>query len=239
MEFSIIIPVCNEDQIIGQTIQELERVINENDEVIIVNDHSVDNTIKIAENLIRDYNNIRLVHNLNKSGFASTLKQGFCTASGDIFVVVMADLCDDLLDIKKMYNKILEGYDIVCGSRYMKDGKRIGGSVLKSLFSRFVGKSLKILIDIPTYDVSNAFKMYKRKVIEDIQIESRGTEASMEIVLKAYFKGYKLAEVPTIWKERFCRKPFLYIFKSGFYYLRWYLWAIYMKIKDIFRLIMH
>ncbi|MEK6575481.1 MAG: glycosyltransferase family 2 protein, partial [Chloroflexota bacterium] len=70
----------------------------------------------------------------------------------------MADLCDDISTINLMLDKATEGYDIICGSRYMLGGKKIGGPVLKSLFSKFYGMTLNFFIGIPTNDIANAFK---------------------------------------------------------------------------------
>jgi hypothetical protein len=142
----------------------------------------------------------------------------------------MADLCDDLSTIEKMFQKINEGYDVVCGSRYMKEGGRLGGSKLKGFFSCFVGRSLQILLGLPTCDIANAFKMYRKKIIDSIDIESCGFEISMEIPLKAYLLGFKLTEVPTVWKERTKGKSSFRMFKLFPNYFKLYLWAIFKKL---------
>ena len=104
--------------------------------------------------------------------------------------------------LPRLYKRFQEGYDIVCGSRYMKGGKRIGGSKTKAFFSLFVGKSLHYLLRLPTYDISNAFKMYRKQVIDRVDFTSNSFEVSMEIALKAYYLGFKITDVPTVWKAR-------------------------------------
>ena len=78
----------------------------------------------------------------------------------------MADLSDDLNDINAMYQLIEKrDFDVVCGSRYMRGGRQIGGPPLKSLISRTAGLSLHFLTGIPTHDATNNFKMYRGSFI--------------------------------------------------------------------------
>jgi len=201
-KLSIVIPAHNEEENIADVINKIEKILDLQHELIIVNDHSTDSTVKIVTGLCRNYPNIRLVDNLLDAGFANAIKTGFAHVKTEAVVPIMGDLCDDLNTIKAMLKKIEEGYDIVCGSRYIRGGARLGGSKRKGFFSSFVGKSLHYLLGVPTHDIANAFKMYKKEVIDAIKIESRGFEISMEIPLKAYYLGFKITEVPTVWKER-------------------------------------
>ena len=146
----------------------------------------------------------------------------------------MADLCDDPFTIKEMYKKINNGYDVVCGSRYMPEGSRIGGPKLKAFFSRFVGVSLHYLIRIPTRDIANAFKLYRKNIFDKIEIKSNGFEVSMEMPLRAYFKGYSITEVPTVWQERKSGKSHFKIIRLAPRYFKWYIWALYMEVRRCF-----
>ena len=150
----------------------------------------------------------------------------------DVVVPVMGDLCDDLMTIPLMLEKVKEGFDVVCGSRYIKGGSRIGGSKVKGFFSFFVGLTMSMFTGIPTRDVANAFKMYRKEVIESINIESTGFEVSMELALKAYFNGFKVTEVPTVWREREKGKSSFKIFNLTPNYSRWYLWAVGKRLKS-------
>ncbi len=138
----------------------------------------------------------------------------------------MADLSDDLGKVDLMFNTINEGYDIVCGSRYMRGGKQFGGPKFKKLLSRTAGLTLNYLIGIPTHDVTNSFKMYTKKVLDDIQIESTGGfELGMEILIKAFFKNYKITEVPCIWRDRERGSSNFQLRKWLPKYIYWYLYA--------------
>lgn len=216
----------NEEENILKVIQQLENSLKFEHEIIVINDHSTDSTKEIINDLRKDYKNISIVDNKNPKGFANALKTGFGATNSDFIVPVMADLCDDSETINRMYEKINEGFDIVCGSRYMKGGKKIGGPFLKSFFSRFVSISLHILIGLPTHDIANAFKMYRKSIFDNIKVEGKSFEISMEIPLKAYFKDFRITEIPTVWNERKAGKSNFKALKLTPNYLKWYLWAI-------------
>lgn len=230
MNLSIIIPAHNEQDNIGEVIKKIEENLDLGHELIIVNDHSTDATADLAQKLCGKYANIRLVNNLKDKGFAGAIEAGFANAKGEVVIPVMADLCDDLSTIKKMFDKINEGYDVVCGSRYIKGGSRLGGSKIKGFFSCFVGRSLHYLLGLPTSDIANAFKMYRKTVVDSIDVKSKGFEISMEIPLKAYYRGFKISEVPTAWRERTKGKSSFRMFKLLPAYLKLYVWAVLKRL---------
>ena len=132
MELSIIIPAHNEEHLLPLTITQLEREIRGIDyQIIVVNDHSTDSTENKVKKLMNNFKNIKVVSNILPKGFANALITGFSCSDSELVLPVMSDLCDDPNSIYKMYKKIKEGYDIVCGSRYIKGGKRIGGPFLR------------------------------------------------------------------------------------------------------------
>ena len=231
MRLAIIVPAHNEEENIVDAIEKIEASLDIQHELIVVNDHSTDATAQLVHGLSGRYPNIRLVENLDERGFANAIKTGFANNKSDAVVLVMADLCDDLHTIKDMYKKINEGFDIVCGARYIKGGARLGGSKIKGFFSCFVGWSLHYLLGVPAHDIANAFKIYRKNVSDSINIESKGFEISMEIPLKAFYSGFKMAEVPTVWRERTKGKSNFNMFKLLPSYLKVYIWAVIKRIK--------
>ncbi len=232
---SIIIPAFNEEDNIAGVVKRVETTVDVACELVVVNDHSSDNTRKIVESLQNKYANLRLIDNNLPKGFANAVKSGFYNASGDTFIPVMGDLCDDLSAIKPMLEKVSQGYDLVCASRYIKGGARLGGSRLKGFLSCLAGWSLHFLLGIPTHDIANAFKMYRRKVIESIKIEAEGFEISMEIPIKAYYSGFRITEIPTVWRERTRGKSSFRILMLFPSYAKIYLWALFKRMVKICR----
>jgi len=231
----LIIPAKDEEENIALTIESIESNLSLDYKIIVVNDHSSDRTADVVRRLAGKYSNIKLIDNDGRKGFGFSLKRGFSVADSDLAIPIMADLCDDIGTIYDMHAKILAGYDVVCGSRYMHGGMKKGGPLIQSFFSRFVGHSLKYLIRIPTSDVSNSFKCFKRRVIEAIDLSGKGFEVSMELGLKAYFAGFRITEVPTTWRGRYLGKSKFYLFKAAPDYLRLYVWAIYRKLINKIR----
>jgi hypothetical protein len=140
----------------------------------------------------------------------------------------MADLSDDLAVVPRMVELIRdEGYDVVCASRYMRGGRQIGGPRLKGLLSRAAGVSLHWLASLPTHDATNAFRAYRRSILEEFPIESRaGFAYSLEILAKAHAAGRRITEVPSTWRDRSAGQSRFRLRAWLPHYLRWYLYAL-------------
>lgn len=231
---NIIIPVYNEGENIGKTLASIAEKIKTPHRIFIVYDFEEDNTLPAVRPLLKKYP-ITLVKNKFKKGVLNAIKTGFEAVDGGVVLVVMADLSDDLIVADSMFKKMNEGYDIVCGSRYMRGGRQIGGPRLKKFLSRTAGMTLHYLTGIPTHDVTNSFKMYSKKVLSDISIESNGGfELGMEIVVKAYLKGYKIAEIPSVWTDRTAGESRFMLKKWLPKYMHWYLFAFKNNLKRRF-----
>jgi glycosyltransferase involved in cell wall biosynthesis len=171
--------------------------------VLIVYDFEDDPTVPVARRLAGRWPHLRPVLNDLGRGVLNAIKVGFREARAEAELVTMADGSDDPRAIMPMYVKLLEGYDIVCASRYIPGGSQVGGPFVKSLLSRLAGLSLHWLTGIPTHDITNNFRLYRRHLLKSITIESTGGfEVAMEITVKAYCNGYKIAEVPATWRDR-------------------------------------
>jgi dolichol-phosphate mannosyltransferase len=227
---SIVIPVYNEAENILRQLEEIKKKVNSVTEVLIIYDFDEDSTLPVIKDNYDSFRdlNVLMIKNDIAPGVVNALKKGFSCVKGDYVLVLMADLSDDLTVVGGMVKKMEEGYDIVCGSRYMKGGKQIGGGIFKKTLSSLAGKSLHILTRIPTNDVTNNFKLYRRSVLENIRIESiGGFEIAMEITVKAFKKGYKITEISSIWTDRSSGHSNFKIWKWIPHYLRWYYYCIF------------
>jgi dolichol-phosphate mannosyltransferase len=238
MKLSIIIPVYNEAENIAKTINRIEKEVKTPHQIIIVYDFKEDTTIPVVKKIQKENKNILLVKNSieNGRGVVKAIKTGFRLVKNGAVIVTMADLSDDPKTIDLMFEKLQQGYDIVCGSRYSKGGQKIGGPMIKSWLSKLSGLLTPVLLGIPTKDVTNAFKMYNKKAIEAIKIESRGGfELSMEIVIKAFHKGFKVTEVPTTWRDRTAGQSRFKILAWLPRYIYWYVWGVAARLKNSFQ----
>jgi len=120
----------------------------------------------------------------------------------------------------------VQGYDLVCGSRYMKGGRLIGGPFFKQALSRFSGLSLHYLRGIPTHDATNSFKLYDAVMVRTLTVESvAGFELGLELTAKAFLNGYRIAEIPSTWRDRTEGSSRFRIFQWLPHYLKWYFYA--------------
>ena len=226
-QLSIVIPVYNEGTHILQTLSEIDRNITIANEVVVIYDFDEDNTLAALEPLLPNQDRIQPIRNAYGAGVLNAIKTGFAAANCDVVLVMMADLSDDLSAVQPMFDQIRAGCDVVCGSRYMHGGQQIGGPLIKRNLSRWAGLSLHRLFRFPIHDLTNSFKMYTRRVLEHITMESTGGfEIGMEILIKAHINGYRVCEVPTVWRDRDAGQSKFKLLKWIPKYAYWYVFAV-------------
>ena len=229
----VIIPVYNEANNIGKTLTALEEKIKTPHCIYIIYDFEEDNTLPVVREYINKGLDLKLVRN-PKRGVVNAIKTGLRKAEENYLLVTMADMSDDYSVVDDMCDLMVKGYDVVCGSRYMKGGKQIGGPVIKKTISRIAGVSLKYVAGIPTHDITNSFKLYRKKILDTIDIQSDGGfEIGMELVVKAHFSGFKVAEIPCVWMDRQEGKSRFKILHWAPKYLRWYLYAVRKRLGQL------
>jgi glycosyltransferase involved in cell wall biosynthesis len=235
MKVSIVIPAHNEEDSIALTIQSVLDRVTVPYELIVVADHCSDKTEEIANGFAAKNPHVRVTRNETlKGSFSNSILAGLALATGDAFVPVMADNCDDPATINTMAMKLSEGFDVVCASRYIKGGKKIGGPWIQDKLSRIVCYTLKLFTGVPTWDAANSYKMYRMTSLKTLKydIPNAGTEYSMAVLFKAYFAGLKITEVPSTWRgQSIPLKQEGLIFKRFPNYWFWYRRAVSKMIK--------
>jgi glycosyltransferase involved in cell wall biosynthesis len=224
---SLVVPVFNEADNIVPFLRDVEAAVGEPHEVLIVYDFPEDTTLPAVAAMQPPCPNVRLVHNTLGRGVLNALKAGFQASRGDVVIVMMADRSDEPRDVAIMAQRVREGTDVVAGSRYCPGGAQEGGPLLKRTLSRLAGVSLYWLAGLPTRDATNNFRAYSRRVIEQIPIEGTASFAvALELTLKAHWRGWKIAEVPTVWRDRTAGESRFHLWKWLPHYLKWYLRAL-------------
>jgi hypothetical protein len=224
---TVLVPVYHEQDNIERLLDEVHAKIRTPHTTYVVYDKDDDPTVPVVERLLPGHPDVRLLKNDLGRGVLNAIKKGFATVPEDgACIVVMADLSDDLAQVDRMYARIEDGYDLVCGSRYMRGGKQIGGPVFKSFLSRLAGVSLHAFAGLPTRDATNAFRMYRGRVLREIPIESKGGfELSLEITVKAWRRGFRVGEVPSTWRDRTAGESRFKLWAWLPSYLKWYFLA--------------
>ncbi|MFH6767358.1 glycosyltransferase family 2 protein [Gaetbulibacter aquiaggeris] len=207
MKLSIVIPAYNEEESITETIDSIEEAfskVNLDHEIIIVNDNSKDNTLQVLERLAQKYPTVKYETNLGPNGFGYAVRYGLDRFTGDCVAVMMADLSDSPYDLIRYYTTMVEGnYDCVFGSRFMKGGKVIDYPFVKKIINRVANAIIRIVMQIKYNDTTNAFKLYKKEVIEGVKpILSPHFNLTIELPLKAIIRGYSYTVIPNSWTNR-------------------------------------
>lgn len=206
MLYSIVIPTHNEEGSIENTITALIKNFDTEKiphEILVVNDNSTDGTVKLLERLMTKHPTMRYVNNQPPNGFGLAVRKGLEEFKGDAVAIVMADGSDSSDDVVRFYRKLQEGYDCVFGSRFIKGGKVVNYPWTKLIFNRFGNKLIQILFGLRYNDITNAFKCYRRGVIQGVQpLLSHHFNLTVEIPLKAIVRGFSYAVLPNIWTNR-------------------------------------
>lgn len=232
-ELSIVTPVYNEADNFPGLYKSIKKNIKVAHKLIVVYDFDEDTTVPVVKkHQQKDKKLILLRNNKGKGatkgrGVLNAMLSGFDFVKSGPVLIIMADLSDDLSQVDKMYKHYLEGAAVVCASRYMKGGKVIGNPpFIKRTLSRLSGTSLYYLRRLPTHDVTNAFKLYDKRLLKRIKIESTGGfELGMEITVKAFRLGEKIVEFPTTWRDRTAGQSRFKLWQWLPSYLRWYFYA--------------
>lgn len=203
---SVLIPAHNEEANISRRIRALAAVLREAAvpfELIVINDNSRDGTVEIVTALQAQFPELRLVHNLKPNGLGRAIRCGLDHYVGDAVAIVMADLSDCADDVARCYKKLEEGYDCVFGSRFMKGGRVTDYPPLKFVVNRIVNKAIQLMFWTRHDDLTNAFKVYRRHVIESIKpLHAAHFNITIEMSLSALIRQYRIARLPISWSGR-------------------------------------
>lgn len=207
MKLSIVIPAYNEEESLKETLPAIQNAFSKqsiNYEVLVVNDNSKDQTIEVLNTIQQNFPQLKYVTNPGPNGFGFAVRYGLNRFEGDCVAVMMADLSDDPEDLIRFYKTMVEKQvDCVFGSRFIKGGKVIDYPWLKKRINRLANTIIRLTMNIKYNDTTNAFKLYKKEVIEGVKpILSPHFNLTIELPLKAIIRGYTYAILPNSWTNR-------------------------------------
>lgn len=203
---SVVMPAYNEEGCIVPTVNTIADVLSSEGisyEILVVNDNSRDRTEALLQQICAQNSCVRYINNYYPNGFGFAVRCGLETFQGDAVAIVMADGSDAPEDIVRYFYKLREGYDCVFGSRFIKGGKVIDYPYHKLLINRLANLFIQVIFALKFNDTTNAFKIYRREVIEGIApLISHHFNLTVEIPLKAVTRGYSYTTMPITWRNR-------------------------------------
>lgn len=231
---SVIIPAYNEGEDVIPGLQAIHESIEVAHEILVIVDSPEDTTRLPVETLSQTISEIKCLVSTFEAGPANAIRFGFSKANSDVFVVSMADGCDDPRQIEELARLINRGVSVASASRYMPGGQQVGGPRFKGLLSRLAGKVLYFFAGVGTRDATNSFKAYSREFLELAKPESRnGFELGLELTVKARRLRKPIAEIPTTWIDRSFGQSNFKIWKWLPFYLHWFVYAFGPKLNRI------
>ncbi|KJS28479.1 MAG: glycosyl transferase [Desulfatitalea sp. BRH_c12] len=187
VKLSIVIPCYNEERTLKLCVERVLAIADEklSLELIIVDDHSEDNSYTVAEELHKTYAEIHIIRHDKNTGKGSALRTGFKAASGDYVAVQDADLEYDPNDLKNLLVPLLSGEaDVVLGSRFLSSGAHRVLYYWHSLGNRFLTFLSNMFTDLNLTDMECCYKVFSREVIQHVNIQEDRFGFEPEIISK-------------------------------------------------------
>ncbi|HEX2099055.1 MAG TPA: glycosyltransferase family 2 protein [Candidatus Synoicihabitans sp.] len=204
--YSIIIPARDEEASLPITLDAIHQVFTREQvphEIVVVDDGSKDRTWAVLQELRAKYPALAPVQNHGQHGFGRAIVYGLNHSRGDAVAIMMADCSDDPEDAVRYWRLLNEGWECVFGSRFVRGGRVIDYPRVKLLVNRVANLFIRGLFNIPLNDTTNAFKAYRRTVIDGCRpFLAPHFNLTVEIPLKAIVRGYSWTVVPISWSNR-------------------------------------
>ncbi len=223
MKLSVVIPAHDEEGSVGATVEGVVARLEEEAvdyEVLVVDDASSDRTKEIVDAIAVENPRVRCQTSYHPPGFGFAVRCGLEQFGGDAVAIMMADGSDSPEDLVAYHRLLSEGYECAFGSRFVDGSKVVDYPRAKLLLNRIVNFGIRVLFRHRYNDTTNAFKAYRREVIEAVQpLLSHHFNLTVELPLKAIVRGYSFGVVPISWTNRKAGASKLALTEMGSRYL--------------------
>jgi dolichol-phosphate mannosyltransferase len=228
--YSIIIPARDEEESLPPTLQDLHETFTREGvphEIVVVDDGSRDNTWQVLQDLKQKIPALAPVRNPGPHGFGRAVVFGLNHMKGDACAIMMADASDSPGDAVRYWRLLNEGWECVFGSRFVRGGEVIDYPRLKLFVNRLANFFVRIGFNIDLNDTTNAFKAYRRGVIDGCRpFLAPHFNLTVELPLKAVVRGYSWTVIPISWRNRKYGEAKLKIKEMGsrYFFICAYVW---------------
>jgi len=203
---SVVIPARDEEESLPSTIEDIVTTFDAAGvphEIVVVDDGSRDRTWAVLQELRTRFPTLAPTQNTGLNGFGRAVIWGLDHSRGDAVVIMMADASDSPSDAVKYWRLLNEGFDCAFGSRFVDGGEVIDYPRVKLFVNRLANALVRLGFNIPLNDTTNAFKAYRRTVIDGCRpFLAPHFNLTVEIPLKAIVRGYTFAITPISWRNR-------------------------------------
>lgn len=222
--FSIVIPARDEAEGLGSVLISTAEVLGESGipfELLVVDDHSSDRTIRVARGVATRSGRVRCVRNTSDPGIGNALEHGIRQAKGEIVAIMMGDGSDNPADLLQYYRICVSGVDCAFGSRFIRGAQVEGYPPVKLVLNRLGNWMVALAFGQRYRDFTNAFKAYRMNVLREVlPLRSGGFDVTLELPIRAIASGATFQVIPISWQERSEGKSKMKILVEAWRYLR-------------------
>ena len=230
---SVVLPAHNEADALEPAVSEITKVLDEyceDYEIIIAEDGSTDGTDKKADELSERLRGVRHLHAEKRLGRGKALKNAFQQSSGEILVYMDVDLATDVRQLKELINSVdEEGYDFATGSRMLPESN-VERSGTRNIASKTYNFMVRAVLGSKVKDHQCGFKAFRREPLMKLldEVGANHWFWDTEILVRAYRRGYRIKEIPVLWKSG--RDTKVRLLHDSFY-MGWQIFSLWWRLK--------